>query len=273
MELAGTVSRRAIYQAVPEPLEPIVGKLTGWLDGDLNPPAPNVDRLGMHTFTNLQFETFMADVDAESAPGRFHFVHLLLPHTPYVYEPGGNVTTDYEDTGFKQSGDPAAVRERYRIQTEHVDELLGRFVQTLRDEGLYEKATIVITGDHGIRQHEVTDNEDLGPEGVPVDDDVTHVPFLMKAPGLAPAVSDVDYQHVDFEATLRDLLKLPPTGSAGVSAFATDRPERQRVFYIDQENRRHWKYVRDEADGTWALDEYVEGPMPETAENFATTVD
>jgi len=273
LELMGSNSRRVVYQAAPKALEPLVGGLTGWLDGGLDNPAPNVDRLGMHTFTKLQFETFMSDVDAASAPGRFHFVHLLLPHSPLVYEPGGNVTTNREDTGFKQSDDPSAVHERYRLQMEYVDELLGRFIQRLKDEGLYEKATIVITGDHGVREHAVNDNEDLGPEGVPVDDDVTHVPFLMKAPGLAPAVSDADYQHVDFESTLRDLLKLPDNGSTGISAFATDRPERQRVFYIDQDNGRYWKYIRDETDGSWSLDEYIEGRMPETAENFATTVD
>jgi arylsulfatase A-like enzyme len=119
----------------------------------------------------------------------------------------------------------------------------------------------------------VNENDTVGEDGVPITDDVTRVPFLIMAPRLAPAESDVDYQHVDFEATIRDLLGAEPNGSAGVSAFAAERPDRARVFYVDQKNDRYWKYVRDEASGNWDLDEYVIGQMPEAPEAFASLLD
>jgi arylsulfatase A-like enzyme len=165
-----------------------------------------------------------------------------------------------------------AVNERYRLQAEYLDGLVGRFVQRLRDEGLYERSTILLTGDHGIRRQVVNKSDEIGDEGIPVDDDVTRVPFLVKAPGIAPAVLDVDYQHADFEATLRDVLGVSPIPTDGVSAFETDRPARQRLFYVDQDNDRYWKYVRSESTGEWDLVDYVIGPLPEELESLATTV-
>jgi hypothetical protein len=66
LALTGTIARRAAFQAAPGALEPVVGNLLGWMDGGLDAPDPSVDHLGMQ-FTNHQFETFMEDVDAESA--------------------------------------------------------------------------------------------------------------------------------------------------------------------------------------------------------------
>jgi hypothetical protein len=272
LELSGIVSRRAIFQAAPDFAEPLVGRLSGWLDGSLDAPSPAVDHLAMHTFTNRQVETFLSDVDSDSAPGRLHFVHLLLPHEPYVYQPDGGVSGSAEHTNFDHSSDVDAVNERYRLQAEYLDGLIGRFVQRLRDEGLYERSTILLTGDHGIRRQVVNKSDEIGDEGIPVDDDVTRVPFLVKAPGIAPAVLDVDYQHADFEATLRDVLGVSPIPTDGVSAFETDRPARQRLFYVDQDNDRYWKYVRSESTGEWDLVDYVIGPLPEELESLATTV-
>lgn len=273
LSLVGTIARRAAFQAAPSAMEPVVGDLLGWVDGGLDAPDPSVDHLGMHTFTNHQFDTFLADVDAASTVGRFHFVHLLLPHEPYIYGPGGGVTVSSANTNFEISGDVEAVNERYLLQAEYLDEVLGRFVERLKDEGLYDQSTIVITGDHGIRRHPVNDNDAVSEAGVPIDDDTTRVPFLVKAPGIAPAVLDVDYQHVDFEATLRDVLGAPEINTDGVSAFDATRPHRQRVFYVDQKNDRYWKYVRDDASGEWNLDAYVVGQMPEAPETFASAVD
>ncbi|MDE3055962.1 MAG: sulfatase-like hydrolase/transferase [Verrucomicrobiota bacterium] len=41
------------------------------------------------------------------------------------------------------------VKNRYRNAIFHIDSLFGRFFQTLKKEGLYDEAMIVITGDHG----------------------------------------------------------------------------------------------------------------------------
>ncbi len=42
----------------------------------------------------------------------------------------------------------------------------------------------------------------------------------------------MDYQHIDLGPTLTDLLGLPsPTEADGVSAFSTERPQRDNSFH------------------------------------------
>ena len=75
------------------------------------------------------------------------------------------------------------------------------------------------------------------------------LPLVIHAPGLDSRVSDVDYQHIDFGSTLRDVLGLPPSGAKGVSAFSEERPQRDKVIIVD--GRR---YVYSEEDDSWQYD-------------------
>lgn len=102
---------------------------------------------------------FIEQIEAEpdSARPAFHFLHVLLPHEPWVYLPTGQ--------RFSASGDVAGVRDgglwvddraavafdyqRHLLQVGLVDALLGRLLVRLRDVGLYEEALIVVTADHG----------------------------------------------------------------------------------------------------------------------------
>jgi arylsulfatase A-like enzyme len=75
------------------------------------------------------------------------------------------------------------------------------------------------------------------------------VPLIIHAPTLEEhgVIFDVEYQHYDFGPTLHDVLELPPPeDTQGVSAFAEERPERVKTFYI-------WGlgFYYDEETGEW----------------------
>jgi arylsulfatase A-like enzyme len=111
-------------------------------------------------------------------------------------------------------------RERYRLEVEHCDAVLGAFLDELRTSGLYQQSWIVFTSDHG---------EALGEHGVVghvVDlyDELLHVPLIVKAPDRDPASlalkarRDALARHIDIVPTLLDGLHLPPMpGQTGVS--------------------------------------------------------
>jgi hypothetical protein len=249
--LTGTVIRRALFQATPSVFDSVIGSATGWLQGGLDSPSPAVDRLGMHTFTNAGFEEFLGDVDAEHAKGSLYFYHVLLPHTPFVFGADGAIASkiDAEDN-----------MQRYGEQTQYLDSLLGRLTDRLKAEGIYDEATIIITGDHGRRPWSIA-NWDLTQGPLPVSDETPHVPFIVKSPYVEAGVYDVDYQHQDFEATFLDALGRSSLVVEGISAFALDRPDREKDFVIDQQNERYWRYVYNEDTGAWDFVEYVEEPL------------
>jgi hypothetical protein len=105
-------------------------------------------------------ESFIEQIGAESGSGRppFHFLHVVLPHEPWVYLPTGQRFSDTGTVAGFGNGhgewvdDKAAVAfeyQRHLLQVGLVDTLLGRLVARLREVGLYEEALIVVAADHG----------------------------------------------------------------------------------------------------------------------------
>ena len=86
------------------------------------------------------------------------FVHVLLPHFPWRRLPSGQIypTAGPALPGTESdvwSSDPAFARQgnaRYLLQLGYVDRLLGALVGRLREVGLYDRALVIVTADHGI---------------------------------------------------------------------------------------------------------------------------
>jgi hypothetical protein len=69
----------------------------------------------------------------------FRFVHLSVPHAPFVFT----------ENGFDPPFDALAEdEERYRRQLVYVDGLIGGVVSQLHSSGVFDKTTVVITSDH-----------------------------------------------------------------------------------------------------------------------------
>ena len=105
-------------------------------------------------------ETFIEQIEAESGATRppIHFLHVVLPHEPWVYLPTGQrfsgtgTVAGFGNSYGEWEDDKAAVAfeyQRHLLQVGLVDRLLGRLVARLRDVDLYEEALIIVTSDHG----------------------------------------------------------------------------------------------------------------------------
>jgi arylsulfatase A-like enzyme len=128
----------------------------------------------------------------------FLFVHLIEPHGPYTPpEPQLSKFAPPAGQGTEVAADLVPVYQRLpgvRTREEFVgrydaeiatsDEQIGRLVAALRERGVYDDATIIVTADHG---------ESLGEDGVwfehgrTVRDPESHIPLLVKFPKTAPA--------------------------------------------------------------------------------------
>ncbi len=90
--------------------------------------APAVSALG--------FGKLMKEEENLPASGRYTFIHMLMPHPPYVLQPD----CSYEPSGAKTD---------MLAQTQCTMKLLLRFLDVLQGLGRFEDSLIVVHGDHG----------------------------------------------------------------------------------------------------------------------------
>jgi arylsulfatase A-like enzyme/tetratricopeptide (TPR) repeat protein len=163
---------------------------------------------GTESAGNLQRDGSVA-VDALSRwirdQGRarfFAFLHLYEPHTPYDPPPR------HRNHALLYDGDIS-----------YADELVGRFLDGLKSRGVYERALIVLTSDHGEGLKDHGEEE----HGIFLYREAVHVPLIVRLPGGARAgtrVAGVVAQS-DLAPTLLELAGVPADGMDGTSLRAS----------------------------------------------------
>jgi hypothetical protein len=151
------------------------------------------------------FNRFIASIRAPGS-GRptLYFLHALLPHASWLYFPDGRLramsrTYSPGRAGPRwQNGDRAIQAwQRHLLQVGFADRLLGRLVDRLREKGLWEKALVVVTADHGISFR----GGDLRRRPTRTNlDELAFTPLFVKLPG------EHDGRVVDRHVTTPDIL-------------------------------------------------------------------
>ncbi|NKB58335.1 MAG: hypothetical protein GKS00_18575 [Alphaproteobacteria bacterium] len=128
--------------------------------------------------------------------GTLFFAHLLTPHYPYVYTPTCEVRSPISSWSLRLRSDggnsDASRRQRY---VEYFDQIrctmreLEALFDVMKRNGTYERAVIVVHGDHGSRINVVEPNA-ANASKMTADDyiDGYSTLFALKAPGLTPGV-------------------------------------------------------------------------------------
>ena len=184
----------------------------------------------------VRFERFLAAIDGRGTP--FHFVHLVLPHAPYQFLPDGRRYPP-EDLGlvnYEQrtpASWPALVnRQRHILQAMYVDHLLGQAIDRLKQVGLYDRAAIVVTTDHGIS---FAPGLELGTRNLRPENqhEVAWVPLIMKSPGQTTGeVRDDNVLSIDVAPTIADLAGVDiPWDVDGISLLGASRDDEGKPFF------------------------------------------
>jgi Sulfatase len=113
---------------------------------------------------SLREITAVAVTASVNPANRLVFVHLAVPHAPFVWNASTGSFTRFQ---FRQSG--------YFGNLGLADHILGQFLTTIEGSPLRDRTTIVVTSDHGFRGAEVA--------GVAPD---RHVPFAVLFPSRTP---------------------------------------------------------------------------------------
>jgi arylsulfatase A-like enzyme/Flp pilus assembly protein TadD len=134
----------------------------------------------------------------------FAFLHLYEPHTPY--DPPEPYKSRYADRPY--DGEIAAA-----------DAVVGKFVESLKRAGVYERALVILMSDHGEGLGDHGEDE----HGVLLYRETLHVPLMVKLPGQERAGEKVGrvVGLVDIFPTVMEVLGYPaPAGLAGRSLLS-----------------------------------------------------
>lgn len=167
-----------------------------------------------------QFEHFIDCIDDSTEPA-LYFFHVLLPHVPWCYLPSGRKylaeSARYELLDFDtHSGKMnfwgtdelfvAQSQQRYLLQLEFADRLLGQLIARLKSTGLYDKCLLIVTADHGICFRVGMTRREVTPDNAA---DIMSVPLLIKMPGQQTGdVNDKNVESVDILPTITDVLRI-----------------------------------------------------------------
>ena len=112
--------------------------------------------------TRVLFDAFRADLRA-SRPPTYFFVHLLLPHAPFVHARDCQLRGDASDLRKPAANEGAA---GYVDQMYCANQLIGELLSELRSLDAYDSTFVILQSDHGAREElfERLDRGDL-PEG------------------------------------------------------------------------------------------------------------
>lgn len=186
--------------------------------------------------------------ESQSAAPRFMWVHLFDPHDPY--EPPAPFSENYAS-------------HLYDGEIAYADSQLGHFIAMLKKSGAYEKAVLIIVGDHGegLGEH----GEDT--HGLFLYDATLHVPLIVKLPANAHHGEVIDrlVRTTDILPTVLALTNTvaPPelNGASLVPLInkASD-PDRELLGETDYPLRWGWAPIKALREQDAKL---VEAPRPE----------
>ncbi|WP_433318976.1 sulfatase-like hydrolase/transferase [Micromonospora chersina] len=201
---------------------------------DAAEPVPADPKFRWDTLDDNQparFTAFLAGLRPAARP-TLHFLHLLMPHSPWAYLPSGAHYAAPEDLPNDGAGWVDLARARHLAQLGYTDRLIGETLRTLRATGLYDKALVLVTADHGVSFRQ--DWQGRGLDAINhAADQVAWVPMFVKEPGQrAGRVDDRNWEHVDLLPTIADETHVRiPWRVDGRSARQAPRDRADKRFY------------------------------------------
>jgi len=209
--------------------------------------SDNVQRYSWDANRGDQFAEFLGDLQPTSRP-RFNFIHVGLPHYPWVHLPSGRsyapelrygmFPAAITGEGEEWIEDPLAVQlswDRYILQVRYIDRLIGQLIDAMKERGLWDRSLLIVTSDHGAAftpglSRRAPQGENLA--------EIACVPLFFKFPGMQPdrgSLTRRSAETIDVLPTIAEVLELNlPSPVDGSSLLDPDRSERPRKsLYVD----------------------------------------
>ncbi len=206
---------------------------------------PNTEK-NLQGSRNKRLDAWIQSIKNTKRPA-LNFKHVLLPHVPWQYLPDGRqyrrVATEpipgISRQSYNDQGQVDVLQQRHLLQLGFADHELQKLIAHLKQEGLWDKAMVVVTADHGVSFRKGQfDRRQANERNV---DEIAPVPLFIKAPRQQkPAVNRANVETTDVLPTILDILNIDPKVKMdGKSAFSKQVRDRTQ-FKILKRNFSGW---------------------------------
>ncbi|RVU05839.1 arylsulfatase [Novosphingobium umbonatum] len=165
----------------------------------------------------------------------FLYYPMVLVHNPFVPTP--------DNMGAQ------GAKTRFAAMVTYMDRLVGDVMDRLKAEGLDGNTLVIFSGDNGTNRQITSTragHDVRGGKGTPTLSG-THVPMILRAPGLLPAGSSREglFDFADIMPTMAEASGITaPTGLDGVSQWAVAKGEKPAArSWIFQHYAPQWQFA------------------------------
>ena len=162
----------------------------------------------------------------------FNFIHFEVPHEPFHFLPDGRSYnySPISDVGSSNAqkwaggvGGTATTWQRHYIQTAYADTLTKLMIKRLKRVGIWKKALVIVTADHGISFDPKTYRRIALPGNF---GGIANPPLFVKYPGQTQGeVSDIHTHSIDIVPTIAQVLGIELPYKAEGVPISEDGPE------------------------------------------------
>ncbi len=205
------------------------------------------------------WDSFLRDASAQHDPGRVDpaflrslrsqaepalwYLHLMLPHSPWRYLPSGRRYDVRPAPGWGSdevwSSNQAAVDQhwqRHLLQLGYADRVLGRLLDRMQATGLYDRATVLVTADHGVSFRAGQKRRPLSQANR---EDIAYVPLFVKTPGQRDGrIVPQPARTTDILPTLADAAGIRSPWRVDGHSLLRTRPAERTVVLVKDKGRR-----------------------------------
>lgn len=214
------------------------------LDGEPGPPPP-LAALGDRDESMAQVDRLDRFVEgltpADDGRPTLHFLHVLLPHSPWQLMPSGAAYADPDPTHGAtfdpwitwESDELADLgRRRHGLQLQYADRRLGAVLDRLEQQGRFDSSVVAVVADHGIG---FTPGEEIRDFDLGSAPEVAWVPMMVKGVGQTePILSDAAATTLDLVPTLADRIGVRVPWRTDGRALAPDEASDAPRGFMDQ---------------------------------------
>ena len=203
---------------------------------------------------------FVETIQASDPQPTFYFLHPLLPHQPWGMLPRGQRNSSLAPLprpmraiAHDDEWEIAQNQQRQLLQIGYVDHVVGSVIDRLRRAGLYDRALIVVTADHGFAITSPHHVRSFSPGNAA---EIMRVPLIVKFPAgmdlssipvvtspVGHRVSDRNVETVDIAPTVAHALGVPFSWTTdGTSLLDPSRPPRpgKRIWFGQVRKVQHY---------------------------------
>ena len=211
----------------------------------------------LHGQREQRFDAALAQIGAASKDKRppLWFIHALLPHEPLRFLPSGRVYETGADPEPGLDGNESfdnefltrQAEQRHMLQLQFTDRLLGKLIARLKETGVYDKALVIVTADHGMtfevkkspaepyRTGELGWRRDMTRQNA---HDVAFVPLFVKKPGQdEPVVDDSWVRTLDILPTILQQAGAKRPRAVSGRSLGTKRPAPRDLQVLTNKGR------------------------------------